>query len=81
MKIEEVRDTQGELLEWFSGRRFAFTDLPKCSIELIVDVGPMKEKLFYSEMKQANPRFKCKKPAHRAFQCFEKKEDRDRGNS
>ena len=73
MKIEEVRDTQGELLEWFSGRRFAFTDLPKCSVERIVDVGPMKGKLFYWEMKQANPRFKWKKPAHGAFQCFEKK--------
>ena len=70
--MEEVRDREGKLTEWLLGRRFVFIDLPKCSIERIIDVGSFKIKLFYKEMQQANLCLKCKKPGHRAFECLEK---------
>ena len=49
-----------------------FVDLPKCFIELIIDVGPFKAKLFYKEMQQANLFFECNKPGHRASECLER---------
>ena len=52
--MEEVRDREGKLTEWLSGRRFVFIGLPKCSIERMIVVGPFKAKLFYKEMQQAN---------------------------
>ena len=70
--MEEVRDREGKLAEWLSGRRFVFIDLPKCSIERIIGVGPFRAELFYKEMQQANLCFKCNKPAHRAFECLER---------
>ena len=72
LKMEEVRDREGKLTEWLSGRRFVFIDLPKCSIERVIDVGPFKAKLYYKEMQQANLCFKCNKPGHRAFECLER---------
>ena len=49
-----------------------FIDLPKCSIERIIDVDPFKANVFYKEMQQANLCFKCNEPAHRAFECLER---------
>ena len=54
LKMEEVRDREGKLTEWLSGRRFVFIDLPKCSIERVIDVGPFKAKLYYKEMQQTS---------------------------
>ena len=77
--MEEVRNREGKFTEWLSGRRFVFIDLPKCSIERMIDVVPFKTKLFYKEMQQANLCFKCNKPDHRAFECLERdREDKGR---
>ena len=40
LKLEKIRDRGGEFTGWLSGRRFAFTDLPKTPLEKIMDVGP-----------------------------------------
>ena len=67
-----MRDREGKLTEWLSGRRSVFIDLPKCSTERTIDVGPFKAKLSYKEMQQTNLCFKCNKPGHRAFECLER---------
>ena len=72
LKMEEMRDREGKLTEWLSGRQFVFIDLPKCCIERTIDVGPFKAKLFFKEMQQATLCFKCNKPGHRAFECLER---------
>ena len=54
LKLEKIRDRGGEFTGWLSGRRFAFTDLPKTPLEKIMDVGPYKAKLFYREMPSIN---------------------------
>ena len=72
LKIKEVRDREGKLTKWRSGRQFVFIDLPKCSIERIIDVSSFKARLFYKEMQQANLCFKCNKPGNRAFECLER---------
>ncbi|GFR83957.1 hypothetical protein ElyMa_004138500 [Elysia marginata] len=61
LRMEEIREKQGRLTKWWSGRRFAYIDLPKSNIEKILQVGPFKAKLYYREMTDTNLCFSCQR--------------------
>ena len=46
LKLEEIRDREGKLTGWLSGRRFVFIDLPKTPLEKNMDIGPIRLNCF-----------------------------------
>ncbi|GFS04746.1 hypothetical protein ElyMa_006503600 [Elysia marginata] len=50
IKMEGIRDPQGNLTEWLSGRRFVWIDVLKTNIEQNIIVSQIKARLFHKEM-------------------------------
>ena len=67
--MEGIRDGNGRLTEWLSGRRFAYIDLPSRHIDSDLAVGQFKGKLFYRELKGQQKCFRCQQRGHRAVEC------------
>ncbi|GFS02901.1 hypothetical protein ElyMa_004619400 [Elysia marginata] len=47
LKMEGIRDPDGQLTEWLSGRRFVYIDLPKSTIESTLQIGQFKARVYY----------------------------------
>ena len=69
LKMEGIRDPQGKLTEWLSGRRYTWIDLPKASIDPYVMVGQMKAKIYYKELKAERVCRRCTQKGHIARDC------------
>ncbi|GFS25637.1 hypothetical protein ElyMa_001692200 [Elysia marginata] len=58
IKMEAIRDPNGNLTEWLSGRRFVYIDVPKINIQTTIQLGQFKARLYYKEIRET---MKCKK--------------------
>ncbi|GFR66097.1 hypothetical protein ElyMa_003675600 [Elysia marginata] len=67
--MEGIRDPQGKLTEWLSGRRFVWIDVPKTNIEQYIDVSQFKARLFHKEMVTEMTCRRCLKKGHSAKNC------------
>ncbi|GFR77506.1 hypothetical protein ElyMa_000510100 [Elysia marginata] len=67
--MEGIRDPQGKLTEWLSGRRFVWIDLPKTTIDPVINVGLFKGRLFYKEMITEIICRRCLEKGHSARFC------------
>ena len=82
LKLEEIRDREGKLTGWLSGRRYVLIDLPKTPLEKMMDIGPYKykAKLFYREMPSTKKCFRCHKTGHTKAMCRTGSPDTETGS-
>ncbi|GFS01664.1 interferon-induced helicase C domain-containing protein 1 [Elysia marginata] len=66
--MERVRDPNGKLTHWLTGRRFIWIDVPKKPIRQMINIGHFKASLYYKEEKPASCR-RCLREGHSAHQC------------
>ncbi|GFS06386.1 hypothetical protein ElyMa_006542700 [Elysia marginata] len=67
--MEGIRDPPGKLTEWLSGRRFVWIDLPKATIDPVINVGLFKGRLFFKEMITEMIYRRCLEKGHTARFC------------
>ncbi|GFS23004.1 hypothetical protein ElyMa_006965700 [Elysia marginata] len=67
--MEGIRDPQGKLTEWLSGRRFVWIDVPKTNIEQYIDVSQFQARLFHKEMVTEMTCRRCLKKGLSAKNC------------
>ncbi|GFS24463.1 poly(ADP-ribose) glycohydrolase ARH3 [Elysia marginata] len=80
LKMEGIRDKEGKLTEWLSGRHFAYIDVPEILMERMLNIGQFKAKIFYKEMAEANLCFASHKSGHRAVDCPMKNKNDESSN-
>ncbi|GFS19155.1 hypothetical protein ElyMa_001538700 [Elysia marginata] len=51
IKMESIRDPDGNLTEWLSSRRFVYIDVPKSSIETTIQIRQLKARLYNKELR------------------------------
>ncbi|GFS13058.1 hypothetical protein ElyMa_001387400 [Elysia marginata] len=66
--MERVRDPNGKLTHWLTGRRFIWINVPKKPIMQMINIGHFKASLYYKEQKPASCR-RCLREGHSAHQC------------
>ncbi|GFS17881.1 Gag protein [Elysia marginata] len=68
--MEAIKDPDGNLTEWLSGRRFVSIDVPKTSIETTIQTGQFKVRLYYKELRATMECKKCLQKGHTAIHCL-----------
>ena len=69
VKMEEMRDRDGKLTSWLTGRRFAWINLPPTPLPRTATMGPFEASLYHREMREAWECRKCLQKGHSAKDC------------
>jgi len=67
--MENIRDPQGQMTNWLSGRRIGYMEIPKSPLENSVKMGKFTARIFHKEMAQTVRCYRCLKEGHRSMEC------------
>ena len=73
LTLERMRDREGKLTRFVTGRRFAFINVPHTPLERFIKIGHFSAQLYYKEMPKASKKLvscsRCLQPGHHVTQC------------
>ena len=67
--MENIRDPQGQMTNWLSGRRIAYMEIPKSPLERNIQMGKFMARIYHKEMAQTMKCYRCLKEGHRSMEC------------